>query len=155
MDSPVRGITLRRLRSPKAILKKGGPMPLQSSSKLGTTCSTAPPSHQFLCPEALGRHMTLAMMKDKRQYTFFNKLPCTFNNFRHLLANSINQLCNLRKFTLVFLLYYVIYLYFCHLYIFFTFYCKIVKKSKTISPKIGPSRCARFAFVFVILCYTL
>ena len=124
MDSPVWGITLRRLRSPKAILKKGGPMPLQSSSKLGTTCSTAPPSHQFLCPEALGRHMTLAMMKAKRQMTrekksqntFFKKLLGTFNNFRHLLANSINQLCNLRKFTLVFLLYYVIYLYFCHLY---------------------------------------
>ena len=107
--------------------RKGGPMPLQSSSKLGTTCSTAPPSHQFLCPETLGRHMTLAMMKDKRQmtrkkkqYKFFKKLLGAFNNFRHLLANSINQFCNLQTFTSVLLLCFVNYLFFCHLYILFS-----------------------------------
>ena len=47
--------------------------------------------------------------REKKQYKFFKKLLGAFNNFRHLLANSINQFCNLRTFTSVFLLCFVNY----------------------------------------------
>ena len=80
----------------------------------------------------------------KKQYRFFKKLLGAFNNFRHLLANSINQFCNLRTFTSVLLLCFVNYLFFCHLYIFFSWYCKIAKKSKTKTcPFVDPSESSK------------
>ena len=122
-------------------------MPLQSSSKLGTTCSTAPPSHQFLCPEALGRHMTLEMMKDERQMKESEKANIHISKSWMALLTILGifwrilQISSVISEHLLWCFCYILSLiYIFVIDIFLSFYCKIVKKSKTETcPFVDPS----------------